>query len=52
MGYSALLVECSSVLATITLNRPEVRNALDMVMRRELRQALDEVEAARPTCGS
>lgn len=46
MGYSTLLVECSSALATITLNRPEARNALDMTMRRELLAALDEVEAA------
>lgn len=46
MGYSTLLVECSSALATITLNRPDVRNALDMTMRNELLRALDEVEAA------
>jgi 2-(1,2-epoxy-1,2-dihydrophenyl)acetyl-CoA isomerase len=39
-------VDCSSALATITLNRPDVRNALDMAMRHELLSALDEVEAA------
>jgi 2-(1,2-epoxy-1,2-dihydrophenyl)acetyl-CoA isomerase len=46
VGYSTLLVECSSTLATITLNRPDVRNALDLTMRQELLAALDEVEAA------
>ncbi|HEY7650242.1 MAG TPA: enoyl-CoA hydratase-related protein [Methylomirabilota bacterium] len=46
MGYTTLLVDCSSALATITLNRPDARNALDLTMRRELLAALDEVEAA------
>jgi 2-(1,2-epoxy-1,2-dihydrophenyl)acetyl-CoA isomerase len=46
VGYSTLLVECSSTLATLTLNRPDVRNALDLTMRHELLAALDEVEAA------
>src|SRR5512145_1067734 len=32
-------------IATVTLNRPQARNALDLVMRRELLAALDEVEA-------
>lgn len=45
MGYSTLLVERSDSLATITLNRPEARNALDLTMRQELIGALDEVEA-------
>jgi 2-(1,2-epoxy-1,2-dihydrophenyl)acetyl-CoA isomerase len=38
-------VERSDSLATITLNRPEARNALDLTMRQELIGALDEVEA-------
>ena len=44
MGYESLLVERGGAVATITLNRPEARNALDLVMRRELLAALDEVE--------
>jgi 2-(1,2-epoxy-1,2-dihydrophenyl)acetyl-CoA isomerase len=46
VGYTTLLVDCSSALATITLNRPDARNALDLTMRHELLAALDEVEAA------
>lgn len=45
MGYQTLFHERSGAVATITLNRPEARNALDMVMRRELADALDEIEA-------
>ena len=45
MGYTTLLLERAGSIATITLNRPEARNALDLVMRRELLAALDEVEA-------
>lgn len=45
MGYQTLFHERSGAVATITLNRPEARNALDMVMRRELAAALDEIEA-------
>jgi 2-(1,2-epoxy-1,2-dihydrophenyl)acetyl-CoA isomerase len=44
MGYQTLLVERKDAVATITLNRPEARNAIDLVMRRELLAALDEVE--------
>jgi 2-(1,2-epoxy-1,2-dihydrophenyl)acetyl-CoA isomerase len=45
MGYQTLLLDRRGPVATLTLNRPEARNALDMVMRRELVAALDEVEA-------
>ena len=45
MGYETLIVERTSALATITLNRPEARNAIDLTMRQELLAALDEVEA-------
>lgn len=45
MGYATLLVERRDAITTVTLNRPEARNALDLVMRRELTAALDEIEA-------
>jgi 2-(1,2-epoxy-1,2-dihydrophenyl)acetyl-CoA isomerase len=45
VGYQTLLYERSGAIATITLNRPDARNALDFVMRRELAGVLDEVEA-------
>ena len=44
MGYESVRVERAGAVATITLHRPEARNALDLVMRRELLGALDEVE--------
>jgi 2-(1,2-epoxy-1,2-dihydrophenyl)acetyl-CoA isomerase len=45
MGYSTILVDRADGVVTITLNRPEARNAIDLVMRRELLAALDELEA-------
>ena len=45
MGYGTILVDRTDGVATITLNRPQARNALDLVMRRELLSALDELEA-------
>jgi 2-(1,2-epoxy-1,2-dihydrophenyl)acetyl-CoA isomerase len=45
MGYQTLVVERTGSLATITLNRPDARNAIDLTMRQELVAALDEVEA-------
>jgi len=45
MGYATLLLDREGPVATITLNRPDARNALDMTMRGELLAALDEVEA-------
>jgi 2-(1,2-epoxy-1,2-dihydrophenyl)acetyl-CoA isomerase len=45
VGYQTLLVERTGALATITLNRPDARNAIDLTMRQELVAALDEVEA-------
>jgi enoyl-CoA hydratase/carnithine racemase len=44
MGYQTLIVERSGAIATITLNRPEARNALDITMRQELLGALEEIE--------
>ena len=45
MGYQTLFQSRSGGVVTVTLNRPEARNALDMIMRRELAAVLDEVEA-------
>lgn len=44
MAYQHLTVERAARTATITLNRPEARNAIDLAMRQELVAALDEVE--------
>jgi 2-(1,2-epoxy-1,2-dihydrophenyl)acetyl-CoA isomerase len=45
MGYSTILLDRADGVVTITLNRPEARNAIDLVMRRELLAALDELES-------
>jgi 2-(1,2-epoxy-1,2-dihydrophenyl)acetyl-CoA isomerase len=45
VGYQTLIVERAGAVATVTLNRPEARNAIDLTMRQELVAALDEVEA-------
>ena len=45
MGYEALIVERAGSIATIVLNRPGARNALDLTMRREMLGVLDEIEA-------
>ena len=45
MGYTTLIVERAGAVATITLNRPGARNALDLAMREEMLTALDELEA-------
>src|SRR6202795_174267 len=44
MGYQSLLVDRADGIATITMNRPEARNALDLTMREEMLGALDEIE--------
>jgi len=49
VGYQTLLVERKDAITTITLNRPEARNALDMTMRREVLAVLDEIEADAET---
>lgn len=45
MSFQTLLVESSGPVLHLTLNRPEVRNAMSMAMVLELRQALQQAEA-------
>jgi len=42
--YSTLLLECRDAVATITLNRPEKRNAVTATMMADLQTALDAIE--------
>jgi methylglutaconyl-CoA hydratase len=42
--YSTLLLDCAGEIATITLNRPDKRNAISTQMIAELQTALDEIE--------
>ena len=42
--YSTLLLDLTGHVATITLNRPEKRNAISAVMIAELQTGLDEIE--------
>src|SRR6266700_2946627 len=42
--YSTLILEISGAIATITLNRPDKRNAMSAAMIAELQTALDEIE--------
>jgi enoyl-CoA hydratase/carnithine racemase len=44
MSWEALIVEVGDGVATVTLNRPEVRNALNQVMLAELAAALAALE--------
>jgi enoyl-CoA hydratase len=45
MSYETLRVETTDGVATITVNRPEKRNALNARVRRELIAALDAIES-------
>ena len=45
MSYETLLVDVNDGVASVTLNRPEVRNALNATLIRELEQALSALEA-------
>ena len=45
MSYETLLVDVKDGVASVTLNRPEVRNALNATLIRELEQALAALEA-------
>src|SRR3989454_11285525 len=49
--YSTLLLELTGHVATITLNRPEKRNAISAVMIAELQTALDEIEKSHVRVG-
>jgi len=49
VAYANLLLSFEGPLATLTVNRPEVRNALDTATVEELHRALDEVRVARAT---
>ncbi len=50
MAYKTLTLDFSADIATITLNRPEKRNAISAQMIQELMAALDEAERGR--CGA
>ncbi len=45
MSYETLLVDVQDGVASVTLNRPDVRNALSATLIRELEQALAKLEA-------
>ncbi len=47
MGYRFILYETTGSVATITLNRPEVLNAISPELEAELHEALDEADADR-----
>jgi enoyl-CoA hydratase len=43
MGYETLVIEIENRVATIVINRPEKRNALNATVRREVVEALDQL---------
>src|ERR1700674_47305 len=49
--FSTLLLDISGNLATITLNRPDKRNAISTAMIAELQSALDEIETSHARVG-
>src|SRR5512146_14449 len=46
MHYECIKLETTQGVATLTLNRPEKRNAISYRMMEEILQALDEVDAS------
>jgi methylglutaconyl-CoA hydratase len=49
--YSTLILDISGAVATVTLNRPEKRNAISADMIAELQTALDEIEKSHARVG-
>src|SRR5215471_14607171 len=49
--YSTLLLDISGQIATITLNRPDKRNAMSAAMIAELQTAFDEIEKSHARVG-
>jgi methylglutaconyl-CoA hydratase len=47
--YSTLLLECKDNIATITLNRPDKRNAISAAMISDIQSALDAIEKNHTT---
>jgi methylglutaconyl-CoA hydratase len=47
--YSTLLLDCKDKIATITLNRPDKRNAISTAMMADLQSALDAIEKDHST---
>lgn len=47
MPYQSLILSLEGKVATLTVNRPQVRNALDAASVAEFHRALDEVRSAR-----
>src|SRR5580692_6744300 len=47
--YSTLLLECKDNIATITLNRPDKRNAINPTMIADIQSALDAIEKNHST---
>jgi 2-(1,2-epoxy-1,2-dihydrophenyl)acetyl-CoA isomerase len=44
MGYQTIRLDHAGAITTLTLNRPDARNALDLAMREELGTALEAIE--------
>ena len=49
--FSTLILDISGQIATITLNRPDKRNAMSAAMIAELQTALDEIEKSHARVG-
>src|SRR6202000_1512102 len=47
--YSTLLLDCKDNIATITLNRPDKRNAINPQMIADIQSALDAIEKNHAT---
>jgi 2-(1,2-epoxy-1,2-dihydrophenyl)acetyl-CoA isomerase len=49
MTYETIIIERNRAVTTLHLNRPDSMNAIDLVMRKELADALDELAADEAT---